>query len=177
MPDDDMPSLDLPTSGVDVPEPVAPPPVLAASYRVSPLGRWHAAPVLGLAVLNLVVLAGAAASGVGLALVPAAVVLGGVAVAIVWFWGVKIATTLDFDGAVVRWTSVLRRGEIPVGELAVIRPSRAQFRLVVFERVDGRGCLVLGGPPLAAFVAALRHVRPDLAVDLPALGARPRGQR
>ncbi len=156
------------------PDPASLEPTLHARYQVSPLGRWHPVPVLGLAVLNLIVVVMVATAGVGLTVVPAVVVLGGMALAILWFWGFQIATVLVLDGDTIQWASVLRRGTIPVAELTAVRPSRAQFRLVVFERTTGAGQLVLGGATLAPFVATLCQMRPDLPVDLPTLGARAR---
>jgi len=85
-----------------------------------------------------------------------------------YWWLFRFAIALSLESGVVRWRSVLRSGDLPVGALTAIRPGRLSRRTVIVEHTMGRPVVVFSGMgrKLGPFLAELATARPDLPIHL-----------
>lgn len=132
---------------------------MATTYQ--PLPRARILTLLGIVLVWLVALTagGSAPFAIG------ALALAG-AIGLTWLFGARFAHTVTLDGDLLIWRSLLRRGQVPLGALRRLRPTRFEKTMVVIEGPNGRGPFVAGGAGIEPLLEALRAARADLPVEL-----------
>jgi hypothetical protein len=123
---------------------------------------WYRLQVMGtvgvMAVAGVVLLATGAA--------PAWVAVGWVAV-LGWngYWFLlRIVYQLEVAGGVLGWRAPLRAGQVPIGEVVAIRPSRVAMLGHVVTTRRGTIWVTFATPGFAEFAAALQAAQPMLSV-------------
>jgi hypothetical protein len=139
-----------------------------ASYRHRDASFWTNAIGAGvLALMGLAALVFAHPRGLALFGVLALLLAAWAAYWTMW----RLANRLELDGEVLRWSTPLRRGAVPVSELRWVTtsawaPWRGSKRLVRFETVWGPAILAMETTELVTFAHELGRAAPDVRVDL-----------
>lgn len=134
-------------------------------FRAGPLGRYHALPVLLLAICNVVafalLLVRGSRSTAGLIVASA---ITAAVLPVLWWWGLRVATLLHVEGDRLRWSAPLRTGSVPIDALVTALPARFGFGHLVLRTRSGSGVVVLGGRRVGPFLEGLAALAPDLDV-------------
>ena len=123
--------------------------------------------ITGLSALMIVVLVGI---GIGITHVSGffAFVFVAFLAVVVWFWYRALfrrAYRLDLELSQIRWRAPLKGGELSVGDLTAVRPSRMTGGIWVLEVRNAPNVPVHVRKGFLQFVQELQVLRPDLPVN------------
>lgn len=88
---------------------------------------------------------------------------------VVWlsYWyGWRVAWSLQLRENELRWRTFLRSGTVPITEIQRLRPMRSGPSGVVIELAHRRSLLVIAGKGFDAFTAELTRQAPDVPINV-----------
>jgi hypothetical protein len=79
---------------------------------------------------------------------------------------VRVAYRVDLDGDTLRWSTPMRRGELPLAQLVAIRPSRLGRNIADFVFFDGSRMPVLTTRGFVPFATQVQAAAPTVDVRI-----------